>query len=115
MDNSKSRWSWMVQAVSGLALVLLLGLHWIVQHYLASGGLRNLVDVATYLKQPVALVLEIGFLIVVSGHALLGVRAILLDLGPKPELQRSLDISLWIVGIFTVLYGVQLVLQIIQR
>jgi succinate dehydrogenase / fumarate reductase membrane anchor subunit len=115
MENSKSRWLWLVQAVSGVALVLLLGLHWIVQHYLASEGLRSFVDVETYLKQPLALVLEISFLIIVSGHALLGVRAILLDLGLKPKLQRSLDISLWFVGIITVLYGVQLVFQIIQQ
>lgn len=105
----------MVQAVSGVALVLLLGLHWTAQHYLASGGLRSFVEVANYLKQPLALVLEIAFLITVSGHSLLGVRAILLDLNLKPELERALDISLWLVGIFTVLYGVQLVLQIIQQ
>jgi succinate dehydrogenase hydrophobic anchor subunit len=115
MDNSKSRWLWMLQATSGTALVLLLGVHWIAQHYLASGGLRSYVEVANYLKQPLALTLEIGFLITVSGHALLGVRAILLDLNLKPELQQSLDISLWLVGIFTVLYGVQLVLQIIYQ
>jgi succinate dehydrogenase / fumarate reductase membrane anchor subunit len=115
MEHSKSRWSWMIQAVSGVALVLLLGLHWIVQHYVASGGLRSFDEVASYLKQPVALALEISFLLIVSNHALLGVRAILLDLDLKPKLQQSLDMSLWLVGIITVLYGVQLVFQIIQK
>ncbi len=115
MENSRSRWLWMAQAASGLALVLLLGLHWLAQHYLASEGLRSFVDVAAYLKQPLALILEICFLIVVSGHALLGVRSMLLDLDLRPQLRRSLDIFLWFVGIFTVLYGIQLVLQIIHQ
>jgi succinate dehydrogenase hydrophobic anchor subunit len=115
MESSKSVWLWLLQAASGTALVLLLGLHWVVQHYLASGGLRSFVDVEAYLKQPLALALEIGFLIVVSGHALLGVRSILLDLGLRSKLRRSMNISLWIVGILTVLYGIQLVLQIVSR
>ena len=105
----------MIQAASGTALVLLLGLHWIAQHYLAGEGLRSFADVTTYLKQPLALVLEAAFLVIVTAHALLGVRAILIDLDLGPKLQRSLDISLGCFGIFTVLYGVQLVLQIIHQ
>jgi succinate dehydrogenase hydrophobic anchor subunit len=104
----------MLQAASGAALVLLLGLHWVAQHYLASEGLRSFVDVAAYLKQPLALTLEIAFLMVISVHAMLGIRAILLDLNLKPRYQRALDISLWFIGIVTVLYGIQLVWQIIH-
>jgi succinate dehydrogenase hydrophobic anchor subunit len=115
MNNSVSRWLWLLQAASGMALVLLLGLHWIAQHYLASGGLRSFVEVEAYLNQPLALALELGFLIVVTAHALLGVRAILLDLDLRQELQQSLDVSFLFVGIFTVLYGIQLVLQIIRQ
>jgi len=115
MDNVKSRWLWMLQVASGVALVLLLGLHWIAQHYLASEGLRSFIEVVTYLKQPIALGLELGFLIVVTGHALLGIRSIVLDLDLTPELQRSLDIFLWFGGLFTVIYGIQLVLQIIHQ
>lgn len=114
MENNRSRWLWMLQAASGVALVLLLSLHWVAQHYLASEGLRSYVDVAAYLKQPLALALEIAFLIVVCLHAMLGIRAILLDLNLKPEHQRSLDISLWFIGIVTVLYGIQLTWQIIH-
>jgi succinate dehydrogenase cytochrome b556 subunit len=112
MDISRSRWVWLLQTASGVALVLLLSLHWIAQHYLASEGLRSFEDVAAYLNQPLALTLEIAFLIVVSLHAMLGIRAILLDLNLKPEYQRALDISLWFIGIVTVLYGIQLVWQI---
>jgi len=92
-----------------------LGLHWVAQHYLAREGLRSFADVVAYLKQPLALFMEAAFLVIVTGHGLLGVRAILLDLDLRPKLQQSLDISLGCVGIFTVLYGMQLVLQIIHQ
>jgi succinate dehydrogenase membrane anchor subunit len=115
MDNNKARWLWLFQVVSGMALTLMLGTHWIVQHYLASDGLRSYAEVVTFLKQPIVLTLEIAFLIVVTGHALIGVRAILVDLGPRPGLQRSIDIAFWFVGILTVAYGVQLAWQIIHQ
>lgn len=115
MDANKFRWLWALQATSGVALVLLLGLHWIAQHYLATGGLRSYAEVIAYLRQPVTLVLEAAFLAVVTGHALFGVRAILADLGLRPQAQRSVDLALLAAGFLTVLYGLQLTWQIIRR
>jgi succinate dehydrogenase hydrophobic anchor subunit len=48
-------------------------------------------------------------------HALLGVRAILGDLGFSARLQQSIDRALWMVGFITVLYGLQLTWQVIQQ
>jgi succinate dehydrogenase hydrophobic anchor subunit len=114
MHKSTVRWMWVAQAVSGLGLVGFVLLHWIAQHYIASGGLRSYADVVAYLEQPWLLALEISFLGVVTAHALLGVRAILLDLGPSPRLARLLNLGLFIAGIATVWYGVSLVSQIIR-
>ena len=114
METQKSRWLWLLQAVSGISLIALVGTHWVAQHYLAAGGLRTYAEVIAYLRQPVALCLELAFLVVVTGHAILGVRAILSDLGLHAKLQRSVDIVLWAVGFLTVLYGLQLTWQIIQ-
>ncbi len=112
MEKSKAGWVWITQAVSGMALVLLLGMHWVAQHYLASGGLRNYAQVVAYLQNPLAFGLEIAFLVVVTIHALLGVRAILLDLGLSPDRQRFLNILLCLLGAFTVAYGFQLAWQV---
>ena len=115
MDNHNAKWLWMFQAVSGIALILLLGLHWFAQHYLGSDGLRNYAEVAYYLKQPVVCIIELTFLIVVTGHGLIGARSIIVDLGLRMELQRLLDIALWFIGILTLMYGFQLVWQIIHQ
>ena len=85
----------------------------IAQHYLAAGGLRTYAEVVAYLRQPVVLTLELTFLIVVTAHALLGVRGIIADLGPPYGIQRSADIALWVIGLVTLVYGMQLTLQII--
>ena len=36
-----SSWSWILQAFTGVMLVVLLGLHMVVQHFVVEGGLRN--------------------------------------------------------------------------
>ena len=108
------RWGWLLQAVSGILLVVLVGLHWVAQHFLAAGGLRTYADVAAYLRQPVIFGLETAFLIVVTTHALLGVRAILLDLGLGPRADHVLRWALALVGAATVWYGLDLTLAVIR-
>ncbi len=115
MRTATSHWNWIVQAISGIALIGLVGAHLVAQHYLAAGVLRTYAEVVDYLRQPVALGLELTFLVVVTAHALLGVRAIVTDLGPSPRIQRSINIGLWVVGFATVVYGMQLTGQIIGR
>ncbi len=113
-EVNRSRWYWLLQAFSGILLILLVSAHLVAQHYLASGGLRTYVEIVAYLRQPTALVLELSFLIVVTAHALMGVRAIIADLGFSAKLQRGIDVTLWVVAFATVAYGLQLTWQIIQ-
>ena len=114
INKTKAGWAWLLQTISGAVLVLLLGLHWVAQHYLAAGGLRNYTEVVEYLRQPAVLALEMAFLAVVTSHALLGVRSIALDLNPHPVILKTLNVFLFFFGLITVVYGMQLVWQILQ-
>jgi succinate dehydrogenase cytochrome b556 subunit len=105
-----SSWSWILQAFTGVLLVVLLGLHMVVQHFVVEGGLRRYQQVVEYL-----FLLEIAFLIVVTWHALLGVRAIILDLGLKPATERKVTAFLSFVGVVTVAYGIWLSATIVSR
>ena len=60
-----------------------------------------------YLRNPFILLLELLFLLCVTTHALLGVRAIFLDFGLSQRAERHLDLVLQIVGVLTVGYGPQ--------
>lgn len=110
-----SSWSWILQAVTGALLIVLLGLHMVVQHFVVAGGLRQFADVVTYLSNPFVFALEIAFLIVVTWHALLGVRAILFDLGLQPTTERTVDRGLTLLGVLTVAYGIWLSLTIVAQ
>jgi succinate dehydrogenase cytochrome b556 subunit len=110
-----SSWSWILQAFTGALLVVLLGLHMVVQHFVVTGGLRRYQQVVQYISNPFLFLLEIAFLIVVTWHALLGVRAIILDLGLKPATERKVTAFLAVVGVLTVAYGIWLSATIVTQ
>src|SRR5215471_9854660 len=107
-----SAWYW--QMFTGVALVLLLGLHFIANHFIATGGIRDFADVVSYLRNPIVLVLEVLFLIVVATHTMLGVRAIVLDFGISIQAEKRLSQVLTVIGVLTVAYGLWLTWAIIH-
>ena len=107
-----STWYW--QIFTGIALVLLLGLHFIANHFIATGGIRDFADVVSYLRNPIVLVLEVLFLIVVATHAMLGVRAIVIDFGISSQAEKRLSQVLTVIGVLTVGYGLWLTWAIIH-
>jgi succinate dehydrogenase / fumarate reductase membrane anchor subunit len=110
-----SSWSWILQAFTGVMLVVLLGLHMVVQHFVVQGGLRNYQQVVQYISNPFVFLLEVAFLIVVTWHALLGVRAIILDLGLKPKTERRWTAVLTVIGLAMITYGIWLSATIVSQ
>ena len=110
--KASSTWYW--QAFTGVALLVLLGLHFIANHFIAAGGIRDFADVVSYLRNPIILVLEVLFLVVVATHAMLGVRAIVMDFGISDHAEKRLSQVLTLVGILTVAYGLWLTWAIIH-
>ena len=104
-QESKPAVAWLWQVVTGVGLVVLLGLHIVANHFVAKGGLRDYAAVVAYLRNPIILVLEILFLVCVTAHALLGVRAIFLDLGLSDRVEQILTRTLKWIGVLTVAYG----------
>ncbi|HEY6284713.1 MAG TPA: hypothetical protein VIX20_03555 [Ktedonobacteraceae bacterium] len=110
--KASSTWYW--QIFTGIALVLLLGLHFIANHFIATGGIRDFADVVSYLRNPIVLVLEVLFLVVVATHAILGVRAIVMDFGISGHAEKHLSRALTVIGVLTVGYGLWLTWAIIH-
>jgi len=103
---------WLVQAVSGLLLVLLLLLHMVAHHFVVEGGLRNFQEVLAYVSNPTVFFLEITFLVVVTTHAMLGARAILLDLGLSQSASRVANWVITLIGLAALGYGIWLAVAI---
>jgi succinate dehydrogenase cytochrome b556 subunit len=113
-QEPKKSWTWYWQVFTGIALLLLLGLHFIANHFIAKGGLRDFADVVSYLRNPIILVFEVLFLVVVTIHAMLGVRSIVLDFGISDRAEKRLAQALTVVGVLTVTYGLWLTWVIIH-
>jgi succinate dehydrogenase hydrophobic anchor subunit len=103
---------WALQAISGVLLVAAIALHWYAQHLVVEGGLRGYSQVVSYLREPFALVIETSFLVVVITHALLGLRAIVMDLCPTKPVERLLNLGLGLAGMGAVVYGIELTLEL---
>lgn len=99
--------SWIGQAVSGLLLVVILLLHMYFHHFQA-GGLLSSLEVILHVQNPLIFMLEVLFVIVVTYHALTGVRAIVFDLSLSETTRRKISWGLMILSLATMLYGVTL-------
>lgn len=116
MENRKrSSWGWFWQAATGVLLLLLLGLHMIAHHFVATGGIRDFQQVIEYLSNPLIIVTELAFLVSVTVHAMLGMRAILFDLGLSPQGERVVTYASVVIGVVTVVYGFWLTYAILRQ
>jgi succinate dehydrogenase hydrophobic anchor subunit len=102
------------QVLSGVALLVLLTLHMIAQHFVVPTGLRYYDDVIDWLRSPIVLAVEVLFLSFVTYHALLGVRAVLFDFGFSEKTEKRITGIFVVIGIATVAYGVALLAAIIN-
>jgi succinate dehydrogenase hydrophobic anchor subunit len=102
-------WRW--TAVTGIALLVLVTIHMVAHHFVVEeiGGLRSYDDVIAYISTPIIFVIEGIFLVVVTIHAMLGLRSVLFDLGLGASRRRLVDRGLLGLGVLTVAYGFVLI------
>jgi succinate dehydrogenase hydrophobic anchor subunit len=113
--TAESAWLWLAKLVTGAAILAILIIHLIVNHLVAAGGLLTYADVLAYYANPIIPVMEAFFLIFVISHALLGVRSIVLDLGPAAHTRWWLDRALVVVGASAISYGLWLLVVLAER
>jgi len=103
--------SWRWTAITGLALLVLVTIHMVAHHFVVEdvGGLRTYRHVLDYISTPIILVIEAVFLVVVTTHAMLGLRSVLLDFGLSERWRGVLERGLVAIGVVTVVYGLVLI------
>jgi succinate dehydrogenase hydrophobic anchor subunit len=106
--------TWVWQALSGVGLVILLSLHMIVHHFVVEGGLRDYQQVLAYVGNPLVVAVEVIFLVVVTYHAVVGVRAILFDLDLSERSKTLITRALTVVGVIMLAWGVFLALYLFR-
>ena len=110
----ENTWIWLIKMVTGPLLVIVLGLHFTVNHYMGSmsSGLMTYDDVIRYFQNPLIPAIEILFLITVVTHSLIGLRGIVLDMNPSRRILGIVTWLLMILGVSSVAYGIWLALTI---
>lgn len=110
----ETTWLWLVKIVTGPLLLLVLGLHFTVNHYLGSlsSGLMTYDDIIRYFQNPIIPAIEILFLITVVTHSLIGLRGIVLDMNPSRQVLSAVTWFLSLLGVASVVYGIWLALAI---
>jgi succinate dehydrogenase / fumarate reductase membrane anchor subunit len=113
--SGENTWLWLIKIVTGPLLVVLLLIHFIVNHFIGQNGLLTYADVVAYYKNPIVPIMEICFLAAVVTHSLSGLRGIFLDLKPSRGLLKAADWVFVAVGVLAVVYGAWLALTIASR
>jgi succinate dehydrogenase / fumarate reductase membrane anchor subunit len=113
----ENTWIWLIKIATGPLLVLVIGLHFAVNHYLGSmsSGLMTYEDIIAYYQNPIIPIVEIVFLVTVVTHCLIGLRGIILDMNPSRGVLKIVTWLMVILGVFSVGYGVWLALAIASQ
>lgn len=108
---------WRATASTGIALVVLISVHMVAHHFVVqgTGGLRSYQQVLEYVANPVMFTIELLFLVVVTVHAMLGLRSVLFDLATGERARAWISRGLVVLGAVTVAYGVALVVTLASR
>ena len=106
--RGETTWLWLLKIITGVLVVIILGVHLVVNHLVSPEGLLTFQQVVVYLSNPWIALMEGTFLVLAVFHALLGVRSVFLDLHPNERLIRSMDVVFSIVGVVAIIYGIWL-------
>ena len=112
---STRAWWWTVS--TGGALLVLMTVHMVAQHFVVreAGGLRTYHEALAYVGNPLMLATECALVVVVTIHAMLGLRSVLFDLALGSRTRRLVDRGLWVLGLATVAYGLALLAVLASR
>jgi succinate dehydrogenase hydrophobic anchor subunit len=103
--------SWLATSLTGVALLALVTVHMIAHHFVVDriGGLRTYRQVIEYIANPMMFAVESAFIVVVTWHGMLGLRAVLLDLHLQARTERVIRPGIVVLGVLTVGYGFLLI------
>lgn len=112
----ESSWLWLIKVFSGLLIIVILIIHFLVNHLFASEGLLDHAAVVAYYRNyPIVPIMEGFFLIFVVSHSLIGTRSIILDTNPSRPVMRVIDWILVLIGVVSITYGIWLLFAIMGQ
>lgn len=114
-------WAWFFQRLSAVLLVVFLAIHIYADHFMdlgdktpGEGQLISFEDVSIRLDQLLYVVVDWGMLSMVLFHGLNGLRTVMFDFDMFIKRKRMVDVSLWVLGIATLIWGIVILMPFIN-
>ena len=101
---------WLFQRVSGMALLVILGLHFMLLHYTGDGGPVTYEAVAPRLADPYYKGLQLLFLVLGLYHAMSGIKLVIDDYVHREGWRVILTALNWVLSLGLLLFGAVTVL-----
>lgn len=102
--------NWYMQRITGLALLVLLVMHFWVTHFTADVRTRGLtfeVVQQRFFRNPWFVTVDVAFLIIALYHGLNGVRNIIFDFGHiTPRFKIAVTLALFFFGLVIAYWGI---------
>jgi len=111
----ENTWLWLLKIASGLLIITILIIHYVVNHFVGEQVLLTYDDILRYYSNPIVPIMEGIFLVFVVVHALLGLRSILLDLHPTRAVLKAINGLFGLVGVVSIVYGLWLLIVVAWR
>jgi succinate dehydrogenase hydrophobic anchor subunit len=114
-------WAWAFQRLSAVLLVVFLALHLLASHFMGAAeetGEEPLItfdEVSVRLDQLLYIVVDYGMLSMVLLHGLNGFRTVLFDFDMFVKRRKMIDVTLWVVGVATLVWGIIILLPFITN
>lgn len=105
---------WLLQRVSAVALVLVLGIHLWVLHFAGEHAVLTLAGVSVRLKALSYMLVDYTLLGVALYHGLYGLRSVLLDYTAGKRAARTVTVGVWVIGVAAFAYGAYALIPFIK-
>jgi len=113
--KGETTWLWLLKIITGLLVIVILIIHFVVNHFIAQGGLLTWADVVSYYQNPIVPIMEIAFVALVVSHSLIGLRGIILDMNPSRGVITAVNWLFTAAGVVSVGYGIWLIEVIVSK
>ncbi len=103
--KSSGAWSWLLQRITAVLLLGLLGIHIVVLHFVRPEGDITFASVHVRLSTLLYMAVDYGLLGIVLYHGLNGARNVLLDFTFGLRGQKAISTVLLLIGLVAFVYG----------
>ncbi len=111
-SKTAGTWAWFFQRLSAVLLIVFLGLHIFIDHFMNVGEekagetLITFGDVSMRLGQFLYIFVDYTLLALVLFHGLNGARTVMYDFDMFMKRKKAVDIGLWVLGLATLVWGI---------